>query len=110
MRTVQEFFLSILAFVLMGSLMNSCTDVDITMPKGPKGDTGLSAYEFWKEKVTDGTITDWPKDQTTETDFFKYLKGKDGQNGKSACLRSMETRNRYGQRRRPASPGPEMES
>ena len=84
MRTVQEFFLSILAFVLMGSFMNSCTDVDITMPKGPKGDTGLSAYEFWKEKVTDGTITDWPKDQTTETDFFKYLKGKDGQNGKSA--------------------------
>lgn len=31
-------------------LMAACTDVDITMPKGPKGDTGLSAYEFWKEK------------------------------------------------------------
>ena len=28
-------------------LMAACTDVDITMPKGPKGDTGLSAYEFW---------------------------------------------------------------
>ena len=58
----------------------SCTDVDITMPKGPKGDTGLSAYEFWKEKVTDGTI-DWPKNEVEVTDFFKYLKGKDGKNG-----------------------------
>ena len=29
--------------------MAACTDVD-TMPKGPKGDTGLSAYEFWKKK------------------------------------------------------------
>lgn len=29
-------------------LIAACTDVDITMPKGPKGDTGLSAYEFWK--------------------------------------------------------------
>ena len=37
-------------------LMAACTDVDITMPKGPKGDTGLSAYEFWKEKVADGTV------------------------------------------------------
>jgi len=67
-------------------LIASCTDVDITMPKGPKGDTGLSAYEFWKEKVADGTVN-WPKDQTEVADFFKYLKGKDGkdgQNGQSA--------------------------
>lgn len=64
-------------------LMAACTDVDITMPKGPKGDTGLSAYEFWKEKVADGTV-DWPKDQTEVADFFKYLKGNDGKDGKSA--------------------------
>nr|WP_259329869.1 collagen-like protein [Bacteroides ovatus] len=50
------------------------------MPKGPKGDTGLSAYEFWKEKVADGTVN-WPKDQTEVADFFKYLKGKDGKDG-----------------------------
>lgn len=62
-------------------LMAACTDVDITMPKGPKGDTGLSAYEFWKEKVADGTV-DWPKDQTEVADFFKYLKGNDGKDGK----------------------------
>lgn len=42
--------------VVMLLFMASCTDVDITMPKGPKGDTGLSAYEFWMEKVADGTI------------------------------------------------------
>lgn len=64
-------------------LMAACTDVDITMPKEPKGDTGLSAYEFWKEKVADGTV-DWPKDQTEVADFFKYLKGNDGKDGKSA--------------------------
>lgn len=62
-------------------LMAACTDVDITMPKGPKGDTGLSAYEFWKEKVADGTV-DWPKDRTEVADFFKYLKGNDGKDGK----------------------------
>ena len=32
-------------------LMAACTDVDITMPKGPKGDTGLSAYEFSGRKT-----------------------------------------------------------
>lgn len=64
-------------------LMAACTDVDITMPKGPKGDIGLSAYEFWKEKVADGTV-DWPKDRTEVADFFKYLKGNDGKDGKSA--------------------------
>lgn len=62
-------------------LIAACTDVDITMPKGPKGDTGLSAYEFWKEKVADGTV-DWPKDRTEVADFFKYLKGNDGKDGK----------------------------
>ncbi|MBB3894892.1 collagen-like domain-containing protein [Bacteroides pyogenes] len=82
MRSKQTFFLSIISVLLIG-WATSCTDVDITMPKGPKGDTGLSAYEFWKEKVADGTI-DWPKNEVEVTDFFKYLKGKDGKDGKSA--------------------------
>lgn len=62
-------------------LFLSCTDIGITMPKGPKGDTGASAYEFWKESVWNGTI-DWPKNQTEVVDFFLYLKGKDGKDGK----------------------------
>ena len=32
---------SVLCGMVMVSFMTSCTDVDITMPKGPKGDTGL---------------------------------------------------------------------
>ena len=85
MKKKRAFFLSVITILLIG-WVTSCTQVDITMPKGPKGDTGLSAYEFWKEKVKDGTI-EWPKDQVEVVDFFKYLKGKDGkdgQNGKSA--------------------------
>ena len=38
---------SVLCGMVIVSFMTSCTDVDITMPKGPKGDTWLSAYEFW---------------------------------------------------------------
>lgn len=63
-------------------LMAACTDVDITMPKGPKGDTGLSAYEFWKEKVADGTV-DWPKDQTEVADFSSILKEMTGKTEKT---------------------------
>ena len=58
-------------------LMAACTDVDITMPKGPKGDTGLSAYEFWKEKVADGTV-DWPKDRRKLRTFSSILKEMTG--------------------------------
>lgn len=82
MKLKQTIFLSIINVLLIG-WMASCTDVDITMPKGPKGDPGLSAYEFWKEKVSDGTIA-WPKDQVEVTDYFKFLKGEDGKDGKSA--------------------------
>lgn len=84
MKIARSFSLSMLTAVLTGCLMYSCTEVDISMPKGPKGDkgdTGLSAYEFWKEKVADGTI-EWPKNETSETDYFKFLKGKDGKDGK----------------------------
>lgn len=74
------YYLSILIVLLIG-WSTSCSEVDITMPKGPKGDNGLSAYEVWKEAVADGTI-EWPKTETEVTDFFKYLKGKDGKDGK----------------------------
>lgn len=63
---------------MLVALLYSCSgieaNVDITLPKGPKGDSGLSAYEVWKENVNNGTIK-WPKDKITEIDFFKYLKG-----------------------------------
>lgn len=74
------YYLSILIVLLIG-WSTSCSEVDITMPKGPKGDDGLSAYEVWKEAVADGTI-EWPKTETEVTDFFKFLKGKDGKDGK----------------------------
>ena len=35
---------SVLCGMVIVSFMTSCTDVDITMPKGPKGDTGLSNF------------------------------------------------------------------
>lgn len=72
------FLCGIIAF-----LLTSCTDVEMLLPKGPKGDTGLSAYEFWKAKVMEGVIS-WPKEQTDIADFFLFLKGKDGLDGQSA--------------------------
>ena len=50
-------------------------------PKGPKGDSGLSAYEVWKESVNNGVVN-WPKNEVDVNDFFRYLKGKDGKDGK----------------------------
>ena len=75
--------LHLMVYILTIILGQSCTEVDITMPKGPKGDRGMSAYEFWKENVENGVIS-WPKQETEITDFFKYLKGKDGLDGKNA--------------------------
>ncbi len=62
---------------MLSLILGSCTDIDISMPKGPQGSSGLSAYELWKQRVNDGTIN-WPADQTQESDFFKYLKGQGG--------------------------------
>ncbi|MDO4790747.1 MAG: hypothetical protein Q3998_07290, partial [Porphyromonas sp.] len=78
----KQFFLLSLLLVLVAGMVGACTQVDVVMPKGPKGDTGLSAFEFWKEKVADGTIN-WPKDQVGVADYFKFLKGKDGKNGEN---------------------------
>lgn len=46
-----------MVYILTIILGQSCTEVDITMPKGPKGDRGMSAYEFWKENVENGVIS-----------------------------------------------------
>ncbi len=77
-----SFFATILT-VLLAFSMASCSDVSVTLPLGPQGDQGISAYEAWKIKVINGSVN-WPKDQITVTDYFKFLKGKDGQDGKSA--------------------------
>ncbi|MDO4770613.1 MAG: hypothetical protein Q4A14_02105, partial [Porphyromonas sp.] len=73
-------------FLVLVALLYSCTgigaNVDITVPKGPKGDPGLSAYDVWKENVNNGTI-DWPKGEVDINDFFRFLKGKDGKDGKN---------------------------
>ena len=68
--------------------VTSCMKVDITMPEGPRGADGLSAYEVWKAGVADGTI-DWDKNATAIVDFFKFLKGKDGKDGKDADMSSV---------------------
>lgn len=47
---------------------------------GLNGKDGLSAYEQWKLLVMQGQL-DWPQNQTTQTDFFLFLKGQNGTNG-----------------------------
>ena len=47
---------------------------------GLDGKDGMSAYELWKQMVAQEEA-DWPKDQITQSDFFMYLKGKDGVDG-----------------------------
>ncbi len=86
MKKIKKTIVLSVCTLLLISWVTSCTQVDIVMPKGPKGDTGLSAYEFWKEKVADGTIQ-WPKDQVEVSDYLVYIKGEkgdSGENGKSA--------------------------
>lgn len=55
---------------------------------GENGINGKSAYEIWKEIAETGTLVDpknpsvkWPKDKTSETDFWSFLMGKDGRDG-----------------------------
>ena len=55
---------------------------------GKNGSNGKSAYELWVEEVAKG-IEDphnpgqqWPKDKTSTSDFWDFLRGKDGQDGK----------------------------
>lgn len=60
-----------------GLFLSACTSIETSLPMGPKGDRGLSAYEYWVESVKGGEIS-WDKGATTPADFFKYLKGTDG--------------------------------
>lgn len=66
-----------------------CVNYTLTMPEGPKGESGLSAYELWVNDVKNGVV-DWDPSRTEVNDYFIYRKGqdgkpgKDGQNGKSA--------------------------
>lgn len=53
--------------------------------KGDKGADGKSAYELWKEMITVGNVPNphvpgelWDKDRNTESDFWDYLRGRDG--------------------------------
>lgn len=53
---------SVLCGMVMVSFMTSCTDVDITMPKGPKGDTGAFSLRVlegkscgWNRQLAEGS-------------------------------------------------------
>lgn len=55
---------------------------------GSDGTDGQSAYELWKEKVSEGLLNphdetggNWPQDKVTIDDFWEYLRGKDGKDG-----------------------------
>lgn len=52
------------------------------LARGANGKNGLSSYEIWKKEVEADRIT-WPKDQLTLTDYFRFLKGRDGIDGVS---------------------------
>ena len=82
MSNKQRMIAGLTGFVLaLVVAVTSCMKVDITMPEGPRGADGLSAYEVWKAGVADGSIP-WDKSATAIVDFFKFLKGKDGKDGK----------------------------
>jgi hypothetical protein len=70
------------------------TGISATGPQGPTGQPGANgqtAYELWVEMVLseeglDDPRTDaidkWPVDQISVEDFWLYLRGRDGKNGK----------------------------
>jgi hypothetical protein len=49
----------------------------------PERSAGLSAYEIWVEGVKNGQIN-WPAENTEKEDFYLYMQGKKGDDGKSA--------------------------
>lgn len=59
---------------------NTDTGVKAAGRNGINGKDGISAYELWKQLVEKEEI-DWPKDQTTQNDFFLSLKGQNGNDG-----------------------------
>lgn len=80
-------FIYVLGILSLALFMTSCdNELHISMPEGPEGPAGKSAYELWVEGVNNGSIN-WSKDRTTIDQFYLYMKGidgKDGQNGLSA--------------------------
>ncbi|WP_052095369.1 collagen-like protein [Porphyromonas cangingivalis] len=65
--------------------------------EGQKGEPGVgkSAYQLWVEEVNAGTIRDkdgrvWKKNKTELSDFWEYLKGKDGKNAGGGSSTPME--------------------
>ncbi len=57
----------------------------ISYLKGGRGKDGVSAYAAWRALVDEGKITvpgapntTWPKDRTSETDFWAYYTGRNG--------------------------------
>lgn len=78
---VQNVFKHLIGIIFLSIFMLSCdNDLHITMPQGPEGPTGKSAYEVWVEEVENDKI-DWPKNQIEKEHFFLFLKGKDGKDG-----------------------------
>lgn len=51
------------------------------------GSAGLSAYELWMQEVLKGNIyknsVQWPKNKTSMSDFWEYLRGNDGKDGEN---------------------------
>lgn len=58
-----------------------CVNYTLTMPEGPKGESGLSAYELWVNDVKNGVV-DWDSSRIEINDYFIYRKGQDGKPGK----------------------------
>lgn len=75
-------------FIILSAvtLFACATDVEITLPRGPEG---KSAYEVWKEAVEQGILYHWgtgeiwPADRTTLGDFYYFLTGQNGEDGRN---------------------------
>lgn len=61
----------------------ACTEVEITSPKGEKGETGDSAYKTWVKLLDSGQYPNW-KGGKAEADFILFLTGEKGDKGDSA--------------------------
>lgn len=66
--------------------------VKTSMPaRGTVGVDGKSAYDLWKAELADGGMLDkdgneWPQEKNTINDFWAYLTGKDGEDGKNGVV------------------------
>ena len=77
-------FCFILGVVYLLFLQYSCdNELHITMPPGPKGQDGASAFELWAQAVRDSNL-DWDADRIDVGNFFLYLQGNSGMEGKDA--------------------------